>query len=705
MSVQMLTRLRNLPTTPLEIDGQGIQHSIATYLAFEHASQEAYRRIMRSMQTNLARDPNSKECLEYKAIEDLIAAYTGIEPITHDMCPDSCVAFTGPFSELQNCPTCGVSRRNEAKLNASNGRLKVPAKTFMTIPIGPQLQALYRDPNSAHAIRYLYTRTQEVVEEYHCTQKISLIDDIAAGWDSLGAFLDGDIKENDIVIMASIDGAQLYKDKESNCWICIWVVLNLSPDRRYRKVHILPAVFIPGPKKPKNIDSFMVVGLHHLSALQKEGLQIWDASCDEVFHSDLYLLFTTGNGPGLTQWDSLVGHCGKNGCRLYCGIIGQHKDSHSHYYPALLCPHDVYLDSNHPDTSSFQIPLAGNQDYTANLCYFMASPNPTQDNMHRTETGISKPLLILGLDPMSSLGVPLCMTTDLMHLASNITVLFLDLWRGDITCMPMDDTMTWDWAVLQDEQVWKAHGQAVEDTGSFLPQSFDTRPHDIAEKLHSDYKTREFIMYMFGITPGILHGILPNVYWRNLCKLIQGFQTLSQHQVPHNDVLEACVLLASWEQEFEEICYQRRKDHLHFICPCVHQILHLGPETFQKGLPICTAQWMIERTIGNLKQEIRQPSNYLQNFAMEGLQRARVNALLAALPELDDSIRGFPLGAEDLGDGYALLQKCDKIPVLPSHGTMGAISQFLNSPVPIPKIFRWARLLLPNGQIACSEWQ
>ena len=92
--------------------------------------------------------------------------------------------------------------------------------------------------------------------------------------------------------MALIDGAQLYENKESDCWICIWVVLNLSPDRCYRKVHVLPAAFIPGPKKPKNIDSFMVVNLHHLSALQKEGFQIWDASCDEVFRSDLYPLFT-----------------------------------------------------------------------------------------------------------------------------------------------------------------------------------------------------------------------------------------------------------------------------------------------------------------------------------------------------------------------------------------------------------------------------
>ena len=91
-----------------------------------------------------------------------------------------------------------------------------------------------------------------------------------AGWDYLGASLDGDIK------VSLIDGAQLYEDKESDCWITIWLVLNLSPSKWYHKTHVLPGRFIPGPKKPKNIDSFMVV-------------RIWDSSRNEVFHSDLLL--------------------------------------------------------------------------------------------------------------------------------------------------------------------------------------------------------------------------------------------------------------------------------------------------------------------------------------------------------------------------------------------------------------------------------
>ncbi|KIN96966.1 hypothetical protein M404DRAFT_161850, partial [Pisolithus tinctorius Marx 270] len=160
----------------------------------------------------------------------------------------------------------------------THGRSKVPAKKFTTIPLGPQLQALYRDPDLAHQMRYLHERMQQIIAELQDTGSISLVDDITAGWDYLGAVLDGDIRKDDIVLMVSLDGAQLYESKQSDCWIYIWVILNLAPNRRYKKVHICPGGFILGPNKPKNIDSFLFVGLHHLAALQRKGLCIWDAS-------------------------------------------------------------------------------------------------------------------------------------------------------------------------------------------------------------------------------------------------------------------------------------------------------------------------------------------------------------------------------------------------------------------------------------------
>ncbi|KIO02210.1 hypothetical protein M404DRAFT_148484 [Pisolithus tinctorius Marx 270] len=215
-----------------------------------------------------------------------------------------------------------------------------------------------------------------------------------------------------------------------------------------------------------------------------------------------------------------------------------------------------------------------------------------------------------------------------MHLAVNLSDLLISLWHMMIDCAVGDNRNTWDWAILQDEQTWKTHGKAVEDAGPFLPGSFDHRPQNITEKLNMSYKTWEFQLYMFGVAPALLYGILPDQYWSNYCKLVCGFHILCQHQITFDDLKHAYILFCKWELEFKQLYYQGCEAHLHFVCPCVHQVLCLITETLQKGPPVCYAQWTMEQTIGNIGQEICQPSNPYANFAQEGVHHCQVNALL-----------------------------------------------------------------------------
>jgi hypothetical protein len=87
-------------------------------------------------------------------------------------------------------------------------------------------------------------------------------DDIYHGEDYLEAVIRGDIGPDDTVLLFSIDGAQLYEKKMSDCWISIWVILDLAPDLRYTKKRVLPGTIIPGPNKPKHTDSFLFPALH-----------------------------------------------------------------------------------------------------------------------------------------------------------------------------------------------------------------------------------------------------------------------------------------------------------------------------------------------------------------------------------------------------------------------------------------------------------
>ncbi|KIK76310.1 hypothetical protein PAXRUDRAFT_170340, partial [Paxillus rubicundulus Ve08.2h10] len=105
------------------------------------------------------------DILTFHNVEKLIRIHTGVEPLLHDMCPNTCHAFTGPFSILDECYICQTSRWNEQKLQGSNGRIKVPAQQFTTIPVGSQLQACNRSPDSARNMRYLWEWTQTLLDE------------------------------------------------------------------------------------------------------------------------------------------------------------------------------------------------------------------------------------------------------------------------------------------------------------------------------------------------------------------------------------------------------------------------------------------------------------------------------------------------------------------------------------------------------------
>jgi hypothetical protein len=88
----------------------------------------------------------------------------------------------------------------------------------------------------------------------------------------------------------------------------------IEPGVRYKKKYVLPSGFIPGPNPPKIYDSFLFPAIHHVSALQNEGLVIWNAELDANFTSCPFFFLPVGMAP----LSGLVGHHGKNGCRIYC---------------------------------------------------------------------------------------------------------------------------------------------------------------------------------------------------------------------------------------------------------------------------------------------------------------------------------------------------------------------------------------------------
>ncbi|KIL58199.1 hypothetical protein M378DRAFT_15704 [Amanita muscaria Koide BX008] len=461
--------------------------------------------------------------------------------------------------------------------------------------------------------------------------QLPVLDDVFHSTEYLNAVRTGQINNNDILLMYSIDGAQLYCDKESDCFFSIWVILNLSPDLRYKKKHVLPANFIPGPNKPDNTESFLLPSFQHASALQKEGLNVYNAQKKEEIVCGLFLCFFTADTVAIPMLNGLVGHTGGSGCRIPCGQQGRRKPKQPTYYPAALKPDDYSVTGcDHPDIDINQIDGPNVVKYNRNLQVVLQSKTKREFNKNRLLTGIVRPSICLGFDQTRMFKVP-----------SDIKLNFTGSTKPDFI-------------IFDDDQVWQAHGKLVAAMKPYLPTSFDRPPRNPVKKISSGYKACEFMLYFWALGPGVFRPFLPHHLWVHFCKLVCGIRAIIQRRVTQQQIVTAHKMLTEWEREFEEKYHNQQVSRLHLVRPCVHAVVHAARETIRCGPLNLVAQWALENTIGNLGREVHQHSNPFSNLSEHGLLRAQMNAFKAIYPQFDIH-PALPRGAQDLGGSYVLL--------------------------------------------------
>ena len=336
------------------------------------------------------------------------------------------------------------------------------------------------------------------------------------------------------------------------------------------------------------------------------------------------------------------------------------------------------------------------ETYQENITKIIKPHDQNDYERNRKLTGLSKPSIIQGLK--HTLPVPLCFSLDLMHLIINLGELTIPLWRSTLKCEGTDSKLTWDWATLTGD-VWEAHGKLVAAATLYFPSSFHRPPRNPAEKISSGYKVTEYFHYLFGLGPGFFRAVLPHKYWHNFCKLVCSIWTIIQRRIIGSQTCEAHSYLIQFVEEYENLYYQWRMDHLHFCRPCLHSLLHTCPEIIRIGPGTYLTQYTMERQIGDLGQQVRQPSNPFTNLCQVALRRSQINALKSMCPELDTtSDVPLPAHSHDNNDGYIFLIPRQKRPMK----LQGAEKVIMEAEFKRSMIRKWGRLHLPNGQVAWS---
>lgn len=77
------------------------------------------------------------------------------------------------------------------------------------------------------------------------------------------------MSDTDLGFVLTTDGVQIFKTRSRfSIWPIVLQCLNLPPTIRAKRQNMLCTGFIPGPKGPKNLDSFLYPLIKEMEALQ-----------------------------------------------------------------------------------------------------------------------------------------------------------------------------------------------------------------------------------------------------------------------------------------------------------------------------------------------------------------------------------------------------------------------------------------------------
>ncbi len=162
---------------------------------------------------------------------------------------------TGQYEFYQTCPMC-LSTRLDAK-----GKAK---KVMPYLSIKNRLKIQFNDENRVKEFLYRH--------EYIINKETDDNDDLNDIFD--GNIYKELVEENlfndkrDIAFTASCDGYQIFKQKTDDCWLFLMINNNLHPSLRVKKENLLVPFLIPGPKQPKDFNSFLRPFINEMKELE-----------------------------------------------------------------------------------------------------------------------------------------------------------------------------------------------------------------------------------------------------------------------------------------------------------------------------------------------------------------------------------------------------------------------------------------------------
>jgi hypothetical protein len=467
-----------------------------------------------------------------------LALLAGFEARKIDCCVDSCMSFApDAYCNLDHCIYCKKPRRN------AQGE---PQKWFTYIPFAPRLVGLYRSPQMGSVMlhRSKHQHIPGVTTDVYDGENYRnlLGKEVTADGRPLGHRFFHD--ERDVALGLATDGFSPFKNRRATAWPLILFNYNLPPQLRFLLDHIMCVGVIPGPRKPKDLDSFLWPLICEFLDLA-EGIRAYDGVRGELFKMHAYLILGTGDMPAVASLMRMLGHNAICACRM-CTIIGIRIPNKpkvtSHYVPL-----DRHSHPNQPEPAVYDpsnLPLRTHGEFIAQAREVQTAPTVTEEKRLATKYGIKG---VPALSFLSSLSFPDSFQHGFMHLiVENLIPNLVRLWTDDFKDVAADPQYHINGTV------WDAIAEAGALAGDTMPSAFGTRMSNIATD-RSKFTAETWLLWATHLGPVLLRKAFSHRrYYKHFVELVQLIDKCLQLSITDAELNNLESSFIKWVQDYEK---------------------------------------------------------------------------------------------------------------------------------------------------------
>jgi Transposase family tnp2 len=351
----------------------------------------------------------------------------------------------------------------------------------------------------------------------------------------------------DIALGLSTDGFSPFRRRKRTAWPLIIFNYNLPPELRFSKEYMMCLGVIPGPKKPKDIDSFLRPAVEELLKLAC-GVRAFDVLLGTLFALHAFLIIIFGDIPAMSMVMKMKGHNGFSPCRA-CKITGVRIPG------ALSTVSYVPLDrSRHPNAQdscyikcydAYDLPLRTHSEMLAQGREVQLAATTTESNRLSKAYGV-KGLPILSY--LTSVSLPRSFPYDFMHLLwENVIPNLVLLWTGDFK--GVDEGCE---SYKLRKVVWEAVGEATATAGTTIPHVFCSRPPNIVRD-RSSYTADSWSFWALYLGPILLHRKFAKPkYYDHFVALVKLLHICLQFELSEDDIKTLRDGFVAWVQKYEK---------------------------------------------------------------------------------------------------------------------------------------------------------